>query len=304
MGKIKRIWFRAKSCFVLKTFLIWQRIGFHITLNHFSEPIPDTRTLKEELWSKHSDMVGIETSEEAQLSLLSEFYSKFRNEYNNFPREQTPIPYQFFVNNGAFESVDSELYYCIIRHFKPKKIIEVGAGNSTYLGAQAVTKNKKECGMDCEYVAIDPYPNRTLENGFPGLSKVIKSKVEDVALSIFLELKKNDILFIDSSHVLNIGNDVHYLYSEILPRLNKGVLIHAHDIFLPANYPRNWVLKRYSFWNEQYLLQAFLTFNNAFEVVLWASYLHLRFPGELKKAFSSYEPSNVWPGSFWMRRKM
>lgn len=304
MEKISRVYNLFLRLFIKKSFPVWQRMGFHITPNHFYEPVPDTRTLKDELWSKHSDMVGIEINKEAQINLLSEFRSKFKHEYDNFPKERTTIPHQYFVNNGTFESVDGETYYCMIRYFKPRRIIEVGTGYSTYLAAQAIVKNKEEYGIDCEFIAIDPYPNKTIEKGFPGLSKVIKSKVEDIDLSIFLELKENDILFIDSSHILKIGNDVHYLYLDVLPRLNKYVLIHIHDIFLPANYPRDWVLKEYRFWNEEYLLQAFLSFNNAFEVVLVASYLHRKHPDELRRTFSSYDPQKVGPGSFWMRRKI
>jgi predicted O-methyltransferase YrrM len=277
-------------------------MGVHITPNHFYEPIPDTRTLKDGLWSEHSEMVGIEINKEAPINLLSEFRSRFKNEYEAFPRERTTIPHQYFVNNSAFGPVDGQIYYCMIRYFKPRKIIEVGTGYSTYLAAQAILKNKEEYGIDCELIAIDPYPNKTIEKGFPGLSKVIKSKVEDIDSSIFLELKENDILFIDSSHVLKIGNDVHHLYLEVLPRCNKGILIHIHDIFLPANYPRERVLKKYKFWNEDYLLQAFLTFNNAFEVVLML--LNLKHIDKLRRTFSAYDPQKVRPGSFWMVKKI
>ena len=292
------------TSFIKKSFPIWQKMGFHVTPNHFYEPVPDTRTLKDELWLKYTDMAGIEINKESQINLLFEFRSGFKNEYEAFPRERTTIPYQYFVNNSAFGPVDGEIYYCMIRYFKPRKIIEVGTGYSTYLAAQAILKNKEEYGIDCELIAIDPYPSKMIENGFPGLSKVIKSKVEDIEPSIFLELKGSDILFIDSSHVLKIGNDVHYLYLEVLPRLNKGILIHIHDIFLPANYPREWVLKKYKFWNEEYLLQAFLTFNNVFEVVLLLFYLHLKHPDELRRTFSSYDPQKVRPGSFWMVKKI
>lgn len=254
--------------FIKKSFPIWQRMGFHVTPNHFYEPVPDTRTLREELWSKHSNIEGIETNEEGQINLLSQFSSKFKDEYENFPMLKTSAPYQYYVNNAAFESVDGEILYCMIRHFKPRKIFEIGSGNSTYLAAQAVLKNKEEDGNECELIAFEPYPNNVLKAGFPGLSKLIPIKIQDIALSKFSELKENDFLFIDSSHVLKIGSDVQYEYLEILPRLNKGVIVHVHDIFLPAEYRREWVLNDYRFYTEQYLLQAFLAFNSAFEV-LW-----------------------------------
>jgi hypothetical protein len=286
-----------------KLFTLWEKLGFHITRNHFYEPIPDTRMLKDDLWEKQSELVGININEESQINLLSVFSSKFKEEYESFPRSETSIPFQYYVNNSAFSSVDGEIYYCMIRHFKPKKIFEIGAGYSTYLAAHAILKNKEEDNAyECELVAIDPYPNDVLKNGFPGLSKLIPKRVQDIPLSEFKKLLENDILFIDSTHVLKIGSDVQYEYLEILPRLNKGVIVHVHDIFLPSEYPKEWVLKKYIFWNEQYLLQAFLTFNDSFEVLWAGSYMHLKHPDKLEEAFSSYKRDESWPGSFWMRR--
>jgi hypothetical protein len=286
-----------------KLFTLWEKLGFHITRNHFYEPIPDTRMLKDDLWEKQSELVGININEESQINLLSVFSSKFKEEYESFPRSETSIPFQYYVNNSAFPSVDGEIYYCMIRHFKPKKIFEIGAGYSTYLAAYAILKNKEEDNAyECELVAIEPYPNDVLKNGFPGLSKLIPKRVQDIPLSEFKKLLENDILFIDSTHVLKIGSDVQYEYLEILPRLNKGVIVHVHDIFLPSEYPKEWVLKKYIFWNEQYLLQAFLTFNDSFEVLWAGSYMHLKHPDKLEEAFSSYKRDESWPGSFWMRK--
>ena len=294
----------ALSVLIKRSFLIWQRLGFHVTPNHFYEPIPDTRTLNDELWSKHSEMVGIEIREQEQIRLLSEFSAKFKGEYEAFPRHKTPIPHQYYVNNGDLESVDGEILYCMIRYFKPRKIFEIGSGSSTYLSAQATLRNKEENkDYECELMAVDPYPNSVLKDGFPGLSKLIPEKVQNVPVSKFGELKENDVLFIDSSHILKIGSDVQHEYLEILPRLNKGVLIHAHDIFLPSEYPREWVYKQYRFYTEQYLLQAFLAFNSAFEILWMGSYMHLKHPEKLEKAFSSYDKNKVWPGSFWLRKK-
>lgn len=283
-------------------FHLWERKGFHITPIHYREPIPDTTTLKDDLWQKQSELVGIDINEKGQINLLSLFSSRFKEEYESFPRNKTPVPYQYYVNNGAFESVDAEILYCMIRYFKPKKIFEIGSGNSTYLSAQALLKNKDDNNYECELIAIDPYPNDVLKAGFPGLSKLIPTKVQDIPLSEFSKLKKNDILFIDSSHVLTIGSDVQYEYLEILPRLNKGVIVHLHDIFLPVEYPKKWVLEAFRFLNEQYLLQAFLAFNDSFEVLWAGSYMHLKHPDELEVAFSSYERDERWPGSFWIIR--
>jgi len=143
---IKEILNKILRKFIKKTFPLWQMLGFHITPVHFEEPIPDTRKLKDDLWQKQSELIGIDMNETKQLELLSYFISKFKREYETFPRNKTSIPYQYYVNNGGFESVDGEVLYCMIWHFKPKRIIEIGSGNSTYLSAQAILKNKEENG--------------------------------------------------------------------------------------------------------------------------------------------------------------
>lgn len=301
--KIARIYNAIFRQFIKKSFPFWQKLGFHITPNHYYEPVPDTRTLEDDLFQKQSELIGIGINEQEQINLLSLFFSRFKKEYENFPRNKTSIPYQYYVNNSGFEPVDGEILYCMVRHFRPKKIFEIGSGNSTYLSAQAILKNKED-GDDykCELVAIEPYPNDILKAGFPGLSKLIPKKVQDISLLEFKKLTKNDILFIDSSHVLKIGSDVQYEYLEILPRLNKGVIVHLHDIFLPAEYPKKWVLKDYIFWTEQYLLQAFLAFNDSFEILWAGSYMHLKHHDKLEAVFSSYKRKERWPGSFWIRK--
>jgi len=283
--------------------MLCQKLGIHVTPNSFYQPIPDTTKLKDDLWSKRSDLVGIDLREKEQLQLLSQFASKFKMEYEGFPRSQTAIPYDYYVDNGAFTSVDAEILYCMIRYFKPRRIYEIGSGYSTYLSAQAVQKNMEEDSVyQCKLLAIDPYPNQVVNAGFPGLSELIRKEVQEVPWSEFGKLAENDILFIDSSHVLRIGSDVQYLYLEVLPRLNKGVIVHAHDIFLPAEYPKEWVLRDHRFWTEQYLLQAFLAFNDSSEVLWASSYMHLNYPDKLEEAFRSYGKDQTCPGSFWIRK--
>ena len=286
-----------------RSFGFWERLGIHIVPNHFYQPIPDVRYLDNHLWETPSALVGIDMDEQSQAELLSEFYGAYKHEYDLFPTSKTGRPYDYFVNNGGFESVDGEILYCIIRHFKPKRIIEIGSGNSTYLSASAIQKNKEEDPKyNCELTAIEPYPNKVLQDGFLNLSNLIKEPVQNIPLSIFKELSENDILFIDSSHVLKIGGDVQYEYNEILPRLNKGVLIHIHDIFLPFEYPKKWICQDHRFWTEQYLLQAFLTYNSAFKVIWAGHYMHWKHPEFLEKSFRTYRREKTRPGSFWMKK--
>jgi hypothetical protein len=300
--------FRAMDTILFsRIFALCERLGFHITRNHFYEPIPDTRTLKDQLWLRQSQLIGININEQKQVEMINQFL-RFKNEYDNFPKNRTSKAWQFYANNPHFGPVDAEVLYCMIRHFQPKKIIEIGCGYSTYLSAEAVLKNKDENGFRADLIAVDPHPNGVLKSGFPGLSRLITKKIEDVDLEEYKALRENDILFIDSSHVLKIGNDVHHEYLEILPRLNKGVIVHIHDIFYPCEYPKMWVLKMRRFWNEQYLVQAFLAFNNAFEVLWCGSYMRLKHSDKLADAFASYNRATVWstyrPGatSLWIRK--
>ena len=186
----------------------------------------------------------------------------------------------------------------MVRHFQPRRIIEVGSGFSSLVLGQAAAKNKSSV-----LICIDPFPHEFIRksNSIPALRSLIETKVQDVDLEFFSQLESGDILFIDSSHTVKIGGDVNYLFLEVLPRLKAGVIVHVHDIFFPFEYRRDWVLEEFRFWTEQYLLQAFLIFNPEFEVLMANSYLNHYHPPDLKAAFPNL---HRWiGGSFWMRRK-
>ena len=192
----------------------------------------------------------------------------------------------------------------MIRDIKPKNVIEIGSGFTTYLSAQAILVNEQKDGHSCDLIAIEPYPNKTLQKGFPGLTSLKTTKLQEISLDYFNVLKENDILFIDSSHILNIGSDVAYEFLELLPRLNSGVYVHIHDIYLPYEYPRSMIFKEKKFYNEQYLLHALLINNSQFEVVYAGYYLHKHYSNDLKNAVPRYDPnSHQKPVSFWIRKK-
>lgn len=290
--------------FLRKTFSLWQRLGLHLTPVDYYSPIPDTTKLRHSVWSKRSELIGMDINEVHLLHLLLLFSSDYKAEYDLFPKDSGNHPCEYYVDNGMFGAVDGEILYCMIRHFRPKRLIEIGSGFSTYLISKAIKRNMQEIqDYGCECLSVDPFPSSPMVRNYDGPSKLIRKRVQDIPLSTFLELERNDILFIDSSHVLAIGSDVHFEFLEILPRLQRGVIVHLHDIFLPAEYPKKWVLEKQHFWNEQYLLQAFLAFNDRFEVVWPASYMHLKHPDKLKAAFESYAGEKCWPGSFWIRTR-
>jgi len=175
-------------------------------------------------------------------------------------------------------------------------IIEIGSGFSSLVLNEGAAKNNGSA-----LICVEPFPHEFLKQGFPGLHSLIQKKVEDVELGFFSQLVSGDILFIDSSHTVKIGGDVNYLFLEVLPRLKPGVIVHVHDIFLPFDYRRDWVMEKFRFWTEQYMLQSFLTFNSEFEVLMANSYLNHYHEEELKTVFPDL-PS-YRGGSFWIRRK-
>jgi len=277
-------------------FRLWERHGFHVTPVHFYQPIPNTQSLPETLWDRPSELIGIDMNDAVQLDLLRNHFPKFRDEYDQFPAEETSEPGRFSLKNGLFDGTDALVAYCMIRHFQPRLIIEVGSGFSSLVAAEAMAKSEGST-----LICIEPFPLDFLRKGFPGLRSLIEKKVEDIDTEFFSQLGSGDILFIDSSHTVRIGGDVNYLFLEVLPRLKPGVIVHVHDIFSPFDYRRDWVIDELRFWGEQYLLQAFLTFNSEFEVLMANAYLGHRYMEDLKATF----PNSPWwgGGSFWMRRR-
>ena len=289
LKKLSDKYFARKGMLVLPNSTLW-----------YESPIPDLKKIDEAFWLKRSELKGVNLNEKKALELLGIFENKFKKEYEAFPMNETSIPYQYYIKNPMFGSIDAEILYCMIRNFKPRKIIEIGSGYSTRLSAQAILKNQEEDSYKCVLVAIEPYPQAVLKTGFPGLSELVTKPVQEIPLAKFEELNQNDILSIDSSHVLRTGGDVQYEYLEILPRLQKGVIVQIHDIRLPEDYPK-YRLQQNRFYTEQYLLQAFLAFNNTFEVLWPGHYMELNHPEKLDTAFNRHSQFKTGD-SFWMRK--
>ncbi len=161
----------------------------------------------------------------------------------------------------------------------------------------AIKKNKKlDPKYNCKHICIEPYEMPWLEK--IGVS-VIREKVENIELSFFKSLEEEDILFIDSSHIIRPQGDVLFEYFEILPILNKGVIVHIHDIFSPRNYLKEWLFEDYRFWNEQYLLEAFLYYNNDWRIIGAVNYLKHNFYKQLASKCPKLTTERE-PGSFYI----
>jgi predicted O-methyltransferase YrrM len=270
-------------------------VGVFPIRNHYYEPLFDSRLLRFPL-DKERNLPGINWNIEEQINILDSFL--FDEELKNISEDKIDDT-TFYMNNTAFESGDAEYLYSLIRLKKPRKIIEVGSGHSTLMAIKAIEKNKVEIpGYKCQHTCIEPYEMPWLEKA---PVDVIREKVEEVSSKIFSELEKDDILFIDSSHVIRPQGDVLFEYLELIPLLREGVIVHVHDIFSPRDYLKEWVVDDVRLWNEQYLLEAFLTCNQDWKIIGALNYLKHNHYQKLKKACPFLTESRE-PGSFYFQK--
>jgi hypothetical protein len=282
------------------SYKIWDLFGVTPIRHHYYQPIFNFKDISGKIWDQEDQMAGVTVNIEEQISLLNEF--KYQIELKKIPVNiSRSDEYSYYYDNYNYSSGDSEILYNIIRHFKPKRIIEIGSGFSTRMAKIALDYNREQ-GFYSEHICIEPYEMPWLDK--LESIKVIRTKVENVNLSAFSSLGENDILFIDSSHVIRTGGDVIAEYLHIIPNLNKGVLIHIHDIFLPYDYPKKWLQEYRRFWTEQYILQAFLSFNDHFKILLSPYYLSRNFSEVFAKACPVYanDPPKLPVSSFWIQK--
>jgi hypothetical protein len=216
-----------------------------------------------------------------------------------FPETRVPGR-RYFYYNGSFGALDAVALAAIARHYAPKRVIEVGSGHSS-----AALLDLRDDGIltGCAFTFIDPDFSRVRElmseTDLGGVTMLAK-KVQDVSLDVFRQLGPGDILLIDSSHVAKIGSDVNFIVFHILPVLAPGVIVHFHDVFDRFEYPREWYVEG-RYWNEQYLLRAFLMYNTAFEILLFSSYLFNRFNAVFREKMPAVLATGG--GQLWLRRR-
>ena len=271
---------------------ILKYVGVFPINNHYYEPLYDSENLKN--LDKKRYLPGLEFKSEKYLNLLKDF--NYNDELIKLQSTNHHKGYDFY--NGSFSSGDAEILYSAVRHYKPNQIIEIGCGNSSRLIQFALNKNFKEKKVKGVHTCIEPYAHDWLINLD---ANVIREKVEDVDLEIFKKLNKNDILFIDSTHMIRPQGDVLFEILSVLPILNKGVIIHVHDIFTPRDYLKEWLQNGTFFWNEQYLLEAFLSCNEKFEIEIPVNFLKNNFYSSLEKVCPFLEKKRE-PGSFWFKK--
>lgn len=264
---------------------------------HFYSPVVDIdliRQYESQIWKAPplSNLIGIDLNTEQQLLLLKEF-EKFYTEvpFPELPNEET----RYYYQNSYYTYTDAIILYCFLRKFQPKRIIEVGSGFSS----AAMLDSLDSLDATAELTFIEPYPERLyslLSGEDKSQNHIIEKPVQEVPLSVFKALQAKDILFIDSSHVVKTGSDLHFLLFEILPILEKGVLIHFHDIFYPFEYPKEWVFEGRN-WNEDYFLRSFLMYNPHFKIKFFSRYLSAFYPDQFDNMPLC---KKNWGGNLWL----
>jgi len=274
--------------------------ALHVPPGHPYSPIPSEADVERALAraeAASSTLPGLELREAEQLDLLERLLPL----YDDLPFTAAPGSHRYCYENDWFPHLDAICYALLLRHLRPRRMIEVGAG---YSSALALDVDELFLDGNTRFTFIDPDATR-LRSLVPATELedlVVESPVQDVPVALFDELGADDVLAIDSSHVLKAGSDVQHLIDEVFPRLTPGVLVHLHDIFYPFEYPASWHAARCAV-NEAYAVRALLQSPSAFEIVLFNSYLerfhHDWFAAHMPLVLAERYPS----GGIWLRRR-
>jgi len=294
---------RVRSSFRSGVKRLAARSGFDVAEASIYSPVPRIPGPDDPIWSQECSF-SIETT--AQIEFAETELRPFLEELpEGFDHARDA---GFSLWNGQYQAGDAESLYALIRYLKPGRILELGSGFSTLVSAAACAANASE-GIPTNLTAVDPAPRTEITDAIEGIAGVEHRDSRELPMEQFKALERNDVLFIDTSHVVKLGSEVNWLVLEVLPNLAPGVWVHFHDVFLPYEYPR-FLFELGGYFNEQYLLQAFLTGNPDWEVKLALHALHRRersrllalVPSVVKPpGFPSWvEPT---PAAFWMRRR-
>ena len=272
------------------------RLGVHILPAHYYVSEPNIIELKRtiDVWAKPSAMAGVATDLDEQIDKLRRVCVPFQHEFCGNPHYLHAINQKFGSGRSRFFGyIEAQVLHAAIRYYKPARLIEIGSGVPTYCTSQALLINRKETGVDGVITSIETNPIdliKKMDN-----VELITRPIQEVPLEHFATLQANDIVFIDSSHVVRSGSEVNYIVLEILPILPKGVLVQIHDIYLPYDYDRE-VLENFIHPNETALIAAFLACNTRFKILFSLSMLHYGRRHEVQNILPEYNPESDWRG--------
>ena len=266
---------------------------------HYGSPLPGGREIRRHRAAWFSPAPppfdGVKLNPEKQLALLDAF-AAYHDDFA--PNADVAAGSLYHYRNAMFGFADGLILYAFLRHFKPARVIEVGSGFSSGLmldTARALTPAP-------HFTFIDPYSTDiidVLKSRPAGSYDLVRKPVQEVDLSLYAELAENDILFIDSSHVVKIGSDLSTILYSILPSLKAGVIVHFHDIYYPFEYHEAMLMEGRA-WNEIYLVRAFLQFNSSFEILFFNSFVERMHGDKLAQKLPNYSRSTG--NSLWLRK--
>jgi methyltransferase family protein len=259
-------------------------------------PVPDPAELRADLWAQPRSLHWIEWDLEAQLAWAERELPAYIAEFARPP----DVADGFHYENAYYEQVDADLTYAIVRHLRPRRVLELGTGYSTLVLARACRANARD-GATAELHTVDPGSAVSVPDDLPGLTSKRTLPAQELPLEEFLALDAGDVLLVDTSHTVKIGGEVVHIVLDVLPRLAPGVWVHFHDIWLPWEYHPELVLGMEMYWSEQYLLQAFLAGSHGYEVRFATQAIAREMPERLERLVPSYRARN-YPSSFWIRR--
>jgi hypothetical protein len=236
--------------------------GFHITGNHFYEPVPDTREIAASYDAGPRELgidFRLDEAEHYALSLAAEYGAEARSAVDGFGYAEP---------NHLFFGLDALLLYGHLRRSRPSRVVEIGRGFSTIVAVAALERNAAD-GAAATLISIDPFDRQPLSRQ-PKRTRleVVRSSVQDADPSVFGALGAGDLLFVDSSHVHKFGSDVAHQFEQVYPRVAPGVTVHVHDVFSPYHYPLKWYTRQRRFWNEQQYVETMLRWSSDLRVVL------------------------------------
>jgi hypothetical protein len=296
-------WVAALPVGVMRGFLkvfvtrpdVAERAGFQVYPKVFYSPLPDPDEVDVAALREKRHLPGVPIDVPKALALAGEL-ARFGAELNQFPRQ----PDGGIVWSHTYPSFDTATLYAMLRHLKPRRYIEVGCGYSSRASSAALLRNRDE-GVPCEALYIEPFPSAQLrELKLPG--EFLQKKVENVPLETFTRLGAGDVLFIDTSHVLKVQNDVEYEFIHVLPSLARGVFVHIHDIMTPYDYPEEWLVgfgPNRGGPNEQYALECLISGGTDWEVVLPVHLLWREHRAALEKLLPGAADR---PAAFWIKK--
>jgi predicted O-methyltransferase YrrM len=267
-------------------------------IGHYYSPMYDSREIAErrdQIWPQPPrDTIGIDWRDDSQVELCRAFGERPKFD---FVEDATEDPTVYFTRNDQYPPLDAWILAGMLERFRPARMIEIGSGFSTLVSARA---NREWLDREMRLTCIEPYPREFLTAGVDGVSDLRIEKIQDTPLELFSELTAGDVLFVDTAHTVKTGGDVAWIFGEIIPRLAPGVLVHIHDVFLPGEYPEEWVMQGWG-WNEIYLVRAFLSFNDRFDILWGAQYMLYTHPDEVIAAFPAIPRMDG--GALWLQRR-